>query len=195
MTTENKAVSGAASVKILITGYTTADTKNSGEEKTCPTITLVRDGDLNIIVDPGVLDNQQILVDSLQAEGLGLSDINLVFITHSHLDHYRNIGLFKDAKTLEYWGIWEGGKCENWPEQLTANIKIIKTPGHSADSLTLLVKTAAGTVAICGDVFWKENYPPQDAYASEPAKLLESRKKVLLAADLIIPGHGQMFRS
>jgi glyoxylase-like metal-dependent hydrolase (beta-lactamase superfamily II) len=195
MMTENRENKDkVANVKILVTGYTTADTKNSEEEKTCPTIALVRDGSLNIIIDPGVLDSQEILVDRLQAEGLSVNDINLVFITHSHLDHYRNIGLFINAKTLEFWGLWEGGKCEDWPEQFTRNIKIIKTPGHSADSLTMLVKTKEGTVAICGDVFWKENYPPQDPYASDPAKLPASRKKVLAAANLIIPGHGQMFR-
>jgi len=182
------------SVKILITGYTTADTKNSDEEKTCPTITLVRDGNLNIIVDPGVLDSQQILLDRLKEEGLSPEDIDVVFLTHSHLDHYRNIGMFRRAKTLEFWGIWTGGKCENWPAQFTKNIKIIKTPGHSADSLTMLVTTAEGVIAICGDVFWQENYPLLDIYASEPEKLLTSRQQVLESADFIIPGHGRLFK-
>jgi len=38
-----------AEVKILIEGYTTADTKESGEEKTCPTITLIKDKNTGIL--------------------------------------------------------------------------------------------------------------------------------------------------
>jgi glyoxylase-like metal-dependent hydrolase (beta-lactamase superfamily II) len=99
----------AAIVKILVEGFTNADSgAEVGQEKTRPTITLVQEGDLNIVVDPGVLDNQKILVDALADEGLTVDDINIVCITHSHIDHYRNIGMFKNAKTLEHYGLWSG---------------------------------------------------------------------------------------
>jgi len=43
-----------AEVKILIEGYTTADViKSKIVEKTCPTITLVRDKDIVMVIDPG----------------------------------------------------------------------------------------------------------------------------------------------
>lgn len=178
-------------VKILIEGYTTADT---AEEKSCPTITLVRDKDLIMIVDPGVLEDQKILVDKLKEENLTVNDINVVCITHSHIDHYRNIGMFPTAKTLEYWGLWYENKVEDWNPQFTDDIQIIKTPGHNYDNITLLVKTEKGIVAIVGDIFWKENFPEDDPYASDKEKLKESRKKVLEIADYIIPGHGKMFK-
>jgi len=148
-----------ATVKILIEGYTNADSIATGtaDEKTCPTVTLVRDGGIVMVCDPGVLDDQQMLVDALKKEGLTVADVTHVFITHSHIDHYRNIGMFPKAKTLEYWGIWDGGSCVAWNEQFTKDIKIIKTPGHNYDGLTLLVANAQGTIAICGDVFWKEH--------------------------------------
>jgi len=184
-----------AEVKVLIEGYTTADTAINGEEKTCPTITLVRDGNLVIIVDPGVLESQQILIDKLKEEGLSINDVNIVFITHSHLDHYRNIGMFANAKTLEYFGLWNGGSVEDWDSHFTENIQIIKTPGHNYDSLTFLVKTDKGIIAICGDVFWKEGFPENDAYATDIEELMISRKKVLEMADWVIPGHGKMFKS
>jgi len=42
-----------AEVKVLIEGYTIADSVAlGGEEKTCPTITLVRDGDIIMVVAP-----------------------------------------------------------------------------------------------------------------------------------------------
>jgi glyoxylase-like metal-dependent hydrolase (beta-lactamase superfamily II) len=183
-----------ASVKVLVEGFTNADSADGGEEKTCATICLVRDKDLVIVSDPGVLDSQQILIDRLKEEGLTVNDVNLVFITHSHIDHYRNIGMFPTAKTLEFFGLWDGGAVSDWSEQLTEDIRVIKTPGHNYDGLTMLVKTAEGEVAICGDVFWKENFPEVDAYASDVKELAVSRQKVLELADFIIPGHSGMYK-
>jgi len=188
-----------AEVKVLIEGYTNADSKaESGEkEKTCPTISLVRDGDLVIVVDPGVLDSQQILVGALQKEGLSVDDVNMVCITHSHIDHYRNIGMFSEAKTLEYFGVWDKGACEDWQEQFTPNIQILKTPGHDYTSITLFVKTDEGVVAICGDVFWKNNFPENDQNSKnkvEVEELKESRKLVLEMADWVVPGHAGMYK-
>ncbi len=180
-----------AEVKILIEGYTTED---SEEEKTCPTITLIRDKDIKIIVDPGVLEDQKILIDKLKKERLTIDDINIVFITHSHIDHYRNIGMFPKAKTLEFYGLWDKNTVENWNSQFTDDIQIIKTPGHSYDALTLLVKTDKGIVAVCGDVFWKKYFPKDDIYATDKEKLEESRKMVLEKSDWIIPGHAGMFK-
>jgi len=184
-----------AKVKILIEGYATDDaTTESGEEKTCSTITLVKDKNIVMVVDPGVLEDQKLLIEKLKEEGLSVNDVNVVCITHSHIDHYRNIGMFPKAKTLEYWGMWDKNTVEDWNEQFTKDIKVIKTPGHDYSSITLFVKTEKGIIAICGDVFWKENFPKDDPYASDKEKLKESRKKVLKIADYIIPGHADMFK-
>ncbi|MFA6255191.1 MAG: MBL fold metallo-hydrolase [Patescibacteria group bacterium] len=180
-----------ASAKILIEGYTSGD---SGEGQTCPTITLVRDQHIIMVVDPGVLESQNLLIEALNKEGLKVSDVNYVFVTHSHLDHYRNIGMFPEAKTVEYFGVWDKGNCDDWPDQLTDDIEIIKTPGHNYDALSLLVKTDVGLVAIVGDVFWRKDYPKADPYATDSKKLEASRKKVLDIANYIIPGHGGIFK-
>lgn len=183
-----------AEVKILIEGYTSADQSGGEGEKTCPTITLVRVNELVIVVDPGVLESQSLLRQRLAEEGLEVAAVNMVFITHSHLDHYRNIGMFTEAPTLEFWGLWRGNKVFERPKKLGTDIEIINTPGHSADSLTMLVKTAQGKIAICGDVFWKESQPEIDPYASDPEALEKSRQQILTQADWIIPGHGKMYR-
>ncbi len=180
-----------ANVKILIKGYTSDEV---GEERTCPTITLVKDEGITMVVDPGALKDQKILIEKLKKEGLSVDDINIVCITHSHIDHYRNIGMFPKAKTLEYFGLWQGDSVEDWSSKFTENIEIIKTPGHDYSGITLLVKTEKGIVAIVGDVFWKENEPDDDPYASDKEKLRGSRKLVLKKADFIIPGHGDMFK-
>lgn len=194
----------AAEVKILVQGFTNADSlAESGAEHTQPTISLVRDGDLIMVVDPGILESQQILIDALQKEGLTVDDVNVVCITHSHIDHYRNMGMFPNAKALEYYGLWDKSGVEDWSENFTSNIKVLHTPGHDYSSISLFVTTGPtsehpGVVAICGDVFWKENYPQSakdDAYASNPASLEESRKMVLEKADWVVPGHGGMYQN
>ncbi len=184
-----------AEVKVLIEGYTNADVAEAGgEEKTCATITLIKDKNLIMVVDPGVLDDQNLLVDALKKEGLAVSDVTVVCVTHSHVDHYRNVGMFPGADTLEFYGLWRGGAVEDWKEQFTDDIKIIKTPGHDRTGITLFVKTSQGTVAVCGDVFWKNGSPVDDPYANDAEQLKESRKMVLANADWIIPGHAGIYK-
>lgn len=180
-----------AEVEILIQGHLSSEIEDQTD---CPTVSLITDHDLAIIVDPGVLPDQKLLIEKLKEHGLSPADINVVFLTHSHFDHYKNVGLFSRAKVLEYFGLWEGGVMKVWTEQFSKNIRIIKTPGHDYSCLTALVKTAKGTVAVCGDVFWREDFPLDDPYASAKEKLAVSRKLVIGLADYIIPGHGDIYK-
>lgn len=182
-----------AKVKVLVEGYYFIDP--NGQENTCPTISLVLDKDIIMVVDPGTVEDQKILVDALEKEGLTVNDVTIVCITHSHIDHYRNIGMFPKAKTLEYFGLWNGGRVEDWQERFSGDIQILKTPGHDYTCITLFVKTDDGVVAICGDVFWKENYPETDPYASDAKKLEHSRELVVKMSHWIIPGHAGIYKT
>ncbi|MFH0819349.1 MAG: MBL fold metallo-hydrolase [Patescibacteria group bacterium] len=184
-------------VKVLIPGYTSSE----GNGGSCSTISLVQSENLNMIVDPGTLVDPNILIAKLNEEDLELTDINYVFITHAHTDHYKYVGLFTNAKIIDYWGIWNKDKCENYKDNFTNDIKIIKTPGHSRDGLSLVVNSEIGDqlgsialkIVICGDVFWKENLPVIDQFAENQKQLEKSRQEILKIADYIIPGHGSMY--
>ncbi len=170
-------------IKILFEGYTSGETNGHS----CSTIVLIED--LKMVIDPGTLPNQNILIEKLKENNLTPDNIEYVLITHSHLDHYRNIGMFPNAKSIDFSGVWEG---DLWKEHSELkDIEIIKTPGHSDDSISVLVKTEQGIIAICGDVFWKE----EDPYANNKELLQKSRKLLLEKADFIIPGHGKMFKT
>ncbi len=184
-----------AEVKILLEGYTSEDKVNGSDEMehTRPTMTLVRDGDVRIVVDPGVMVDVNELVDALAAEDLAPEDVTHIFLTHSHIDHFRNLGLFPRATVVEYYGAWQGDVCDDRPKQLTSDILIEETPGHSSESLSLFVNTDQGVVVVCGDVFWKESGPDHDPYAEDMDQLRKTRQKVLERADWVIPGHGPMF--
>lgn len=183
-------------VKILLEGFTNADRRDAGEEEiTRCTTTLIKSDDMIILSDPGVLESQQFLIDALSNENLTLNDVTHVFITHSHMDHYRNLGMFAKAKAIDYWGVWDGATIDEYPEQFSKDIKIIKTPGHSIDGLTMLVQTNNGIIAIVGDLWWSYRGPENDPYAIDMTKLKESRQKILGLADQIVPGHGKMFKA
>ena len=177
-------------VKILIKGYLSQESGG----RTCPTVVLVQDNNLNIICDPGTTRDPNLIISALKKEKLYPEDIDIVFLTHSHYDHFKNITIFKKAKCLDYWALWDNDTAAGRPVNLTKNIKIIETPGHSYDSLTMLVKTQKDTIAICGDVYFKKNLPLIDEYASDCKELADSRELLKKLADKVIPGHGNIFK-
>jgi glyoxylase-like metal-dependent hydrolase (beta-lactamase superfamily II) len=180
-------------VDVLIQGYYRPGDPAGKSERACSTTALIQDREMSIISDPGSPANPGELIKQLKARGLTPGDIGLVFISHAHLDHYKQVGLFPNARVLDYWGLWEGDRCRSGVRIINEHIRVIETPGHSADSLTLLVQAGHDRFAICGDVFWEKDSPEKDPYATDPKALDRSRKKVLEWADFIIPGHGKMF--
>ncbi|MFA5051357.1 MAG: MBL fold metallo-hydrolase [Patescibacteria group bacterium] len=191
-------------IKVLIQGF--AKEKN-GQEFASSTTTLIQENGLNIIVDPGM--DRKLLLTSLKKQGLTVSDINYVVLTHNHPDHYLLAGIFEKAKILDADDIysWDGKITGHNNKIPGTEIKIIKTPGHSMFHCSLLVQTKEfGKVAIVGDVFWwadeekqkidkKSLLKHKDPYVKNEKQLLESRKKILKIADYIVPGHGKMFKT
>ena len=179
-----------AEVTILLPGYYLP----GPPVRACASIVLVRDGALNILVDPGALPEPGLLAARLADVGLTAGDVQIVFLTHTHLDHCRSLGLFPTARVLDAWGWWEGDTWRAYDGELSPDTAVIATPGHSDDGLTLLVRTAQGRIALCGDVFFAEApVETHDPFATHQAQLEASRRAVLAAANLVIPGHGPMF--
>lgn len=184
-----------AKVKVLIEGYVRAD-----GSKVEPTTTLVQDGKIKIIVDPGMGKNKPSrLMKALAKEGLKFEDINIVFCTHYHLDHTQFVGLFPKARLIDSLYIYDG---DSWLDhkgegyKLSPDVSVIYTSGHTPEHASLKVKTDKGIVVIAGDVWWLETMEPKvDEMALDQKELEKSRKKVLKIADWIIPGHGKMFKN
>ncbi|GGV19336.1 hypothetical protein GCM10010495_37910 [Kitasatospora herbaricolor] len=76
---------------------------------------------------------------------------------------------------------------------LSPSLRLIRTPWHSAEDITLLAGTAEGVVAFVGDLWWRPNGPVVDPVAPDPTQLHASRLRVLAGADVIVPGHGAPF--
>ena len=198
-----------AKVKVLIKGLI-----NLEEMRAWPSSALIIDNEKIIITDPGTVKSQKVITDALEKEGLTVNDITHVFITHSHLDHYRNIGMFPEAISIDMWGEWIADKFnpKEWPSKFdetnfgsfSDSIHVIKTPGHDESNLTFFVKGTSkfkgneisGMIAVCGDVFWKKDFPKleEEPFATDKKNLQKSRTLVLKNADYIIPGHDDIFK-
>jgi len=196
-----------AEVKVLVEGVH-RQIEEGKFDISCTTV-LIK-SDKNIIVDPGAFINRGKLLDALKKEGLKPEDINVVILTHLHLDHIVNVSLFSKAKIFlrfisgKYPGMFQRidqGKLERFDilnEKIANDISIIDTPGHSDDHISVLVETKEGNVVISGDAIASEEWadvnkePNPLVYSVE--KYGESRKKILEIADYIIPGHGKMFK-
>jgi len=188
-------------VKVLVEGYVREE---DDFLVASPTTTLIKDKDLNILVDPGA--NEKKLVESLKKEGLKPEDIDVVFLTHYHLDHTLNIRLFPGKDIYDGSVIYSDDKEKEYSGNIpNTNIKVIPTPGHSDEHCSLLVKTGKGKIVIAADVFWWKDTEEQkidekslinheDDYANDKEELIKSRRKLLEIADYIIPGHGKMFK-
>ncbi|MDD5417917.1 MAG: MBL fold metallo-hydrolase [Candidatus Nanoarchaeia archaeon] len=162
-------------------------------EKETATTSLVLGDNFSMIVDPTVLHTKQTLIDSLRNYNLEINDVDYVFITHMHMDHIRNIGMFPDkTKIVEYYGMWER-EHKNEDYLLPEGLKVVRTPGHTPNCISLLVETSKGLIGICGDVFWHKDGPEFDRFATDMETLKQSRKTLLEMCDYIIPGHGSMF--
>ena len=191
-----------AEVKVLIEGYLREE---AGIEYVSSTTTLIRENDVNVIVDPGM--NKELLLKALEKEGLTVKDINFVILTHYHVDHSALTGMFENAQIMDDDTIYsfDGTQKEHDGKVPGTEIEIISTPGHDPFHCSVLAKTKDGNVVVAGDVIWwgdtenqkldvKSLLDRKDPYEKDHEKLIESRKKILELADWIIPGHGKMFK-
>ena len=160
------------------------------------TCTLVRDGEVVAVVDPGLAPSQDAILGPLRELGLDASDVTDVVISHHHPDHCLNVALFPTARVHDHWAIydfagrWDDVECEG--RELSPSIRLIRTSGHTAEDLSTVVGTPDGVVVLT-HLWWTDAGPSEDPYAPDPAVLHASRRRVLGMADVIVPGHGQPF--
>jgi len=185
-------------VKVLLEGY--FNWLGPNKCKASCTVTLIQDGKKNILVDTGTRSNQEKLIKALKKQGLKPVDINYVIITHSHTDHLENLGLFDKAQSMNVFEQKRGDifklteeVLEKGEKQFTKNVKIISTPGHTQECISILVETDDGIVAVAGDLFVRKQV--EKAIFLDDEKIYQkSRKKIIKLADYIIPGHAGIFK-
>jgi glyoxylase-like metal-dependent hydrolase (beta-lactamase superfamily II) len=179
-------------VHVLSDGYVR---ETETESRVGSTVSFVRDGDALIVIDPGLVPARSAILDPLTALGVSPEDITDVVISHHHPDHTLNVALFPRVRLHDHWATYEGDLWIDRPAegfQVSANVSLIETPGHTPQDITTLVSMKDGPVAFT-HLWWSEDGPLDDPFSIDPEQLKEGRERVLGLASKIVPGHGPAF--
>jgi glyoxylase-like metal-dependent hydrolase (beta-lactamase superfamily II) len=181
-----------ARIDALFDGYTAGGVDG---DRVASTVSLVRDSDAVIVIDPGLVPGPGAILDPLAALGIRPESVTDVVFSHHHPDHTLNAALFPAARFHDHWAIYRG---DEWISrdaegfELAPDVTLIETPGHTPQDITTLVRTDEGVVAFT-HLWWSAETPKQDPYATDPAALHAGRARVLQIASVIVPGHGARF--
>jgi glyoxylase-like metal-dependent hydrolase (beta-lactamase superfamily II) len=178
-----------ATVDLLHAGY--------ARDRVASSISLIRDGAAIIVADPGMVARRSLILDPLARLGVAPEAVSHVFISHHHPDHTLNIALFPNAEVVDFWARYRG---DEWLDhdgdgfRLGGSTQLWLTPGHTEEDATLIVEAEDATYALT-HLWWRGDRTPEiDPLAWDQAALERGRARVLAAADVVIPGHGEPFR-
>ncbi|GAA2729078.1 MBL fold metallo-hydrolase [Actinocorallia aurantiaca] len=160
------------------------------------TVSLIRDADRVVIVDPGMVADRELILRPLRELGVRPEDVTDVVVSHHHLDHTVNIALFPVVPVHDFQSVIEGDVFTGRPAegvQLTPSVRLLATPGHTPQDITTLVGTSDGVAALT-HLWWTAEGPADDPYAVDRGELRKQRERVLEFAASIVPGHGAPFR-
>jgi glyoxylase-like metal-dependent hydrolase (beta-lactamase superfamily II) len=184
---------GSAEVHVLHNGYVGL---GDDDDRVSGTVTLIRDGDAVIVVDPGMVADRGALLAALEAHGPSPQDVTDVVFSHHHPDHTVNAALFRNARIHDHWAVYQGDRWlsrDAHDARLSPSVRLLRTPGHTAEDIST-VASAANGVYVCTHAWWSADGPEEDPLGADQAALADSRRLLLTFANVIIPGHGAPFR-
>ncbi len=142
---------------------------------------LVADGVLKetMIIDPG--DNPQAIFDAIKEYSLLPK---FILLTHKHPDHIGALEQVKEKLSIEYLESKDG-------DELTIGnlkIKVLATPGHSAESICFVI----GTNVFSGDTLFYHSIGRTDVAGGDFEQIQKSLKRLMEFPDdfKVFPGHG-----
>jgi glyoxylase-like metal-dependent hydrolase (beta-lactamase superfamily II) len=179
-------------VHILFEGYL-----GRPDHRVASTVGLVRDGDVILIVDPGLVPGPASILEPLAGHRVRPGDVTDVVFSHHHPDHTLNAALFPGSRFHDHWAIYQ---ADLWTDRdaegfrISSGVSLIRTPGHTNEDIATLVDTEEGLVVFT-HAWWTAEDPAEDPYAVNPNALHASRARILeMHPFLIVPGHGEPFQ-
>jgi glyoxylase-like metal-dependent hydrolase (beta-lactamase superfamily II) len=140
--------------------------------------------------------------------GLKASQVDIVYITHAHGDHFTGLNVFPNAKWFcasdELTGIrsqltravTDAARMQPAGDELAPGVRLIRLPGHTLGLAGLIFDSCDGVVAVTGDaVMTRDFFNDRRGYFNSVDFELSAKSIELLAAsaDIIVPGHGNYF--
>lgn len=191
-----------AEISILTEGY--VEILDGGRLRASPSAVLIEGAGTRLLVDPGA--DRKGLLSGLARKGLSPREVDLIFVTHTHLDHILNLRLFPEAEVCDSSYLYRDDEEIPIVKFVPGTkVEVLPTPGHTPDHASLLVPSGDETWLVAGDLFWWRDDAVQrtdrgsllaleDDSATDPLALRTSRMRALARSDVVIPGHGKIFR-
>jgi len=178
-----------AQLDVLFDGY-------GSDAGVASTVSLIRDGDTIVIVDPGMVPTPEAILGPLAALDVSPEAVTHVVLSHHHPDHTINVALFPEATVHDHWATYRGDQWTSRPAEgvrISPGVRLLETPGHTPQDITPLVVTDDGIAALTHLWVWESS--PGSGLDVEPALVEEHRARVLEVATIIVPSHGPAFRA
>jgi len=168
------------------------------------TCTVIQGEGFRLIVDPSLAKADQMTAELDRRTGLKLRDLDTVFVTHEHGDHWFGLAHFSDAKWLAAPEVAAAlNQTNKLPRQVEAAngrlfdaIDIVPTPGHTLSHHSLRFDGEGMSVVIAGDAvatrdFWRERRGYYNCVDFDLSA--RSMDQIAGLADLVVPGHDNFF--
>jgi glyoxylase-like metal-dependent hydrolase (beta-lactamase superfamily II) len=168
------------------------------------TCTLIQGEGFRLLVDPSLGNAEEMAKELDRRCGLKLRDVDTVFITHEHGDHWYGLPHFPKARWLAGPDVAAAlNKTGKLPQRVEATgstildaVEVIATPGHTLSHHSLRFHCDRRSVVVAGDAvatrdFWRE----RRGYFNCVDFDLSARtmKQLSSLADIIVPGHDNYF--
>jgi len=174
--------------------------------------TYLIDDELTILIDPGLHKYVKRLVRDMRGDGFEPRDVDIITITHLHIDHYGAVSTFKElsgakiaihpvqkqylplaGEVSRFFGIQTPEFVEDFHlgERLSlgsVTLEIIRTPGHSPDSICFYSPELK--ILVSGDVIFDRSVGRTDLPGGNGEELKASINKLsTLDIEYLLPGH------
>ena len=178
-------------------------------------------GEKKAVIDPGLKSNRERVEAALEELKLGFDEIDLVVITHAHVDHFGLAGAFGKAEVLMHReglkrlkgkdalyacaDYFPGEACD-FPAEVEGveegdeidlggiKLSVFHTPGHAIGCICLLEKRLE--ILFSGDTIFKDAWGRTDLETSDKKALIDSLHKIAqLNYQILAPGHGAIIPS
>lgn len=146
-------------------------------------------GELVLLIDPGRFKSYPNLLGLMTNDKIKKENLDVVLITHSHIDHCESNVMFKAIKS--FYPLKKQPDISLSELEDIMNFETVHTPGHSEDSISLYLQDF--DAAIVGDIISEAGVGRFDLPGSDPKKFLRSIDRIQkLDANYLLPGHGRI---
>lgn len=172
------------------------------------TSVLLNAGGKKIVVDPSLPSEEMAKVLDARC-GMTPDEVDLVYLTHFHGDHYVGLEAFEKAAWLMAPGEFRSlksvkGNREQQQLQrispadpiLVPGIELIHLPGHTHGLTGLIFRAVEGRVVLAADsVMTKDYFQAKQGYFNnvDLEATMRSIERIAEIADVVIPGHDNYF--